>query len=247
MMRTVLITFGAAGLLAGCASLGPYKDTPRRCTTSGDTLYLSGPTDADMLDCVESVGDIDRIVINSTGGDVDTALRIGERVAALDVTLEVAPGCSSSCANYILPVARDVVLAPGFLLLSHGGIDDGLVEKAVSDDPRAGALSELAEAQAAYARRHAIPPGWLFRRRTAAAYDTGLGEDVTGEPTGLADAERIRFTALEPAFIASCLPDLPVVVKRDDRAEAARSRVMASQDALPSGGMRCRPGASWDD
>lgn len=227
---------GAALALAACASTD--STLPRDCTRTGDVLTLEGSTDAAMLACVQAQSPPPtHIVLSSTGGNVDIALEIGDIIASWDATIEVRDYCNSSCANYFVPVARELVLHQQSVLAIHGGIDAGLVAR--------GADPATASKQRHYALRHGIPPGWLFRRETAEAYqDVSLGNDVTGDITPLRSG-RVSMVVVEPLLLETCLPHVPLVRVGPAKWTDAARQSLAKQRAALSGSLRCVRGARW--
>lgn len=124
---TVLAFFGRGAPGAGeaktteavSASAPSSGGTLRR---SGDQLSFDGPIDARAADAFAAAiaaGGITRVSINSSGGDYDAALRIGQLIK--DGRLELLVGvCNSSCADPIFIMAgRKAVQAGGFLSI-HG-------------------------------------------------------------------------------------------------------------------------------
>ena len=244
------LCIAAAAALTSCVSALPGVPsawTPvmsaQRCGLAGGVLRLTGPTDAAMLDCVEALGRIqaDTVVLSSSGGRVDTAIRIAERLQPLHAEMVVADGCHSSCANYFLPVARRIRLEPGALILLHGSIDAMFV----GEYPGA---AGLAEQQANFAATHDVHLGWLLyrtpeegARRAASAHLTGRQETWRAQ----SGEARIRMVAVEEMMLRSCLPDVEVVPFVDTftqraRADAGLRRRMTHQGAYPSGSMVCR-------
>lgn len=63
--------------------------------------------------------------------------------------------------EYFLPVARKITVEPGSVVLLHGSIDEGFPVQAGGVPAKS---RETYEAQMDYARRHAIPRGWLMMR-----------------------------------------------------------------------------------
>ena len=61
------------------------------------------------------------IVVRSTGGPVERWLMIAEHLAGKVERLYVDEACFSSCANYLVPIARTVVAGTNSLVVWHGG------------------------------------------------------------------------------------------------------------------------------
>lgn len=71
---------------------------------------------------------ISRIVVNSDGGDAESAMSIGRRIFQDRAVLEVEEKCISSCANYLIPASRYVDLKDDSFIVMHGNIPRGMVE-----------------------------------------------------------------------------------------------------------------------
>jgi hypothetical protein len=246
---TNLSIIGLAALsLASCTSvseLGLFARAERPdCSVGSDgELSLRGPTDEGFLGCVTAqLGDPGRRVttirLSSAGGDVRAALAAAEVIAQARPSIVIDGMCASSCANYLIPVAKDVTLLPGARILLHGSIDGHFL----AAHPRATAAYE---AQAEFVSRWGVPLGWLLYR-DAQAEQGGFGIHVTGQESPMvAGQAQGRLILVEEAFFRSCLPHIPV--KGFDGAageEAARNAALRAalvrQGVYRSGGMRCR-------
>lgn len=98
-----------------------------RCAVEGDRLLLSGLlTPAFDVSCVErfvSQGG-NQIEIDLDGGDAVTAIRLAEILYPAKPTLFITGGCYSSCANYLVPVAKQIVFEPRSIVMTHGSPAD---------------------------------------------------------------------------------------------------------------------------
>jgi len=233
---------GCATPLPGVSSMWPSIGEAPPCVMADRVLHLTGPTDPAMLACVEALGEMhaDTVMLSSSGGRVDTAIQIAERLKPLRAEMVVVDGCHSSCANYFLPVARRIRLEPGALILLHGSIDAMFVSK----HPGA---ENLAEQQASFATANAIHPGWLLyrtpeegARKAASSHLAGQQETWRAE---FGDAN-IRYVAVEERLLRSCLPHVDLAPFNDTFTQRARAdldlrRRMARQQAFPSGTLVC--------
>ncbi len=61
-----------------------------------------------------------RLVIRSSGGEVEAAIALGTWVFEQQLDLEVTEYCLSSCANYVFPAAIRKRIAPGAVVAWHG-------------------------------------------------------------------------------------------------------------------------------
>jgi ATP-dependent protease ClpP protease subunit len=63
-----------------------------------------------------------RLVVRSLGGDAHAAIDLAEKLQRLDAEVTVVDYCVSSCANYFFAALRSRRVAPGALILFHGGL-----------------------------------------------------------------------------------------------------------------------------
>jgi hypothetical protein len=65
-------------------------------------------------------GDLDRIVINSGGGDTQVGRALGRWVRQMGLDVEVDEMCFSSCANYVFPAGDGKIIRDGAFVGWHG-------------------------------------------------------------------------------------------------------------------------------
>ena len=63
---------------------------------------------------------IKRLLITSSGGDVQAGIELGRWVYAQQIDVVVEDYCLSSCANYVFPAARYKTIKPGAVVAWHG-------------------------------------------------------------------------------------------------------------------------------
>jgi hypothetical protein len=87
-------------------------------------LCLSGTLEdidaARLLEAVSSIPSLD-VAVRSAGGPVTVWLQLGERLLGRVNDVYVDEACFSSCANYVIPLARQVVAGKNSLVVWHGG------------------------------------------------------------------------------------------------------------------------------
>jgi hypothetical protein len=238
-----------ASLLGGCASmeeLGVYNQANKpSCDVDADgALVVRGPTDENFLQCIDRrpsqrTGVPLVIRISSAGGDVEPAIAAAEGLAAQRPHLVIEGMCASSCANYLIPVAGKVTLAPGARIVLHGSID-GFFKMKYSHLASADKLYDM---QAAFVARHRVPLGWLLYRDGTA--DEGFGRHVTGVPEPLVTGQgEPRFFLVDEAFFRSCLPQVEVSGFETGAAtmiaeDAALRKALSRQGMHRTAQMRC--------
>jgi hypothetical protein len=63
---------------------------------------------------------LQRLLIDSGGGDVAAAIELADWVHARQLDITVTGVCLSSCANYVFPAARRKQIQPGAIVAWHG-------------------------------------------------------------------------------------------------------------------------------
>lgn len=189
---------------------------------TSEVFMLEGLIDAGLAVCVrERLQPTTReLVLRSPGGDVSSALDIAQLFEGRQLTMRVRKQCSSSCANYFLPLAGRIVVEPGALIELHGSIDPWTIDRMLGRheaelqadgvDPaeipvriekaRIRSMA-LVERQAAFAERNAIAPGWLL-------YRTPGSDEVRG--LSRLPAEKGRYLLVEEPMLRSCLQGVEI-------------------------------------
>jgi len=118
---------GIARLLAFAFLLAPHTDAAEiSFIFAEDRVEYRGAIDARVVDrLIEESKDRSpkRLVIDSIGGGVAAAVRLGEWVLDNGMDVEVQALCASSCANYVLPAGTKKVIRQGAMIVWHGGAD----------------------------------------------------------------------------------------------------------------------------
>ncbi|PIB93698.1 hypothetical protein [Caulobacter sp. FWC2] len=178
------------------------------CEQRSPTVFvLSGETTQVMADCVAAKlqPTTTELVVDSPGGPSGAAMDIAERLSGLrDLTIRVDGECTSSCANYFLPLGRRLLVGRQAIIMVHGGMDPAQVAKVAPSEKAA--IRALADKQLAFALKHKIPPGWLLYR-TAAAPTRVDGLDGAYRWRTKPEAE---LYLVEAPMLRSCLPGLDV-------------------------------------
>lgn len=64
--------------------------------------------------------DVSRLIISSSGGEVEAAIRLGLWVYENKIDVEVIEYCLSSCANYVFPAGQNKKINKGAVVAWHG-------------------------------------------------------------------------------------------------------------------------------
>lgn len=112
--------------LTGCQSTAANFPSAHKVLVVDDTLIYDGMITGDaVLEAMRVVRQNDKPVkklrITSTGGDIGVGIEFGYFVKEHNLDVEVSELCFSSCANYILPAAKSVVINTNSLIGWHGG------------------------------------------------------------------------------------------------------------------------------
>jgi hypothetical protein len=222
-MLQALAPYIAVLALTQLAALLSWVDRAGPCKVEGDQLHLEGTIKLEMLDCVKAAVSpaIKEVVIDVPGGLVDPAMQIADLLAPLYPALTVTGQCSSSCANYFLPIATSIRLEPGAYIMIHGSIDEGTVRHHVGDAPlKPQTLRELAM-QKEFITKYGVHPGWLLVRKPEDFTNHQLGAHVATEdgrsPTDYPHDPNWKYLLVEEPFLRSCLPNIAVEPFHDTR------------------------------
>ncbi len=88
-----------------------------------DTVYYTGPVSAAQnRELFAKLADrkVGRLLITSTGGEVEAGIALGSWVFAHGIDIEVVKYCLSSCANYVFSAGRHKTIRPGAVVAWHG-------------------------------------------------------------------------------------------------------------------------------
>ena len=236
-LATLIIgTFIMAVGIAGCSPSGAVDNIPEirvegPCTiVNSSSLKLTGKIDEAMLNCVRDnlTPDMNRIFVNSEGGDVLYAHAIAYELAPYPRTLIIEDQCLSSCANYFIPAVHGLELTPGSIIGLHGTPDgmfldisnlENLAQKLEDNDSETSVSARrmlkdkyernetLRYAEAQYSEAFNVPLGWRLYREAGDTTDGWRrhfkpGSDIQIVPKG--------FMIVEETMLRTCLPNLDV-------------------------------------
>jgi hypothetical protein len=125
-----LLAILSALVLHGCATSVTAEHlqawaAEKECThpTPGHVVY-DGDS-AELGTCLDGAGSerIRELRITSRGGDAWETLQIMQRFSGRIDLVIVDHMCASSCANYVLPAAKRILVRSGSIVILHGSID----------------------------------------------------------------------------------------------------------------------------
>jgi len=92
-------------------------------TPAAAKVFYTGPISAaqnSQLFTAVAGKPVERLVITSTGGEVEAGIALGMWVADHGLDIEVPEFCLSSCANYVFPAGHHKLIGPGAIVAWHG-------------------------------------------------------------------------------------------------------------------------------
>lgn len=130
VVRLILLTFLLTGITFAHAAWHPIDIQDERVLldpphiyAKGNTLYFDGKIDEDTDTVVIALikkNNIRTISINSIGGAIVPAMKIGLIIYQRKIDIEIRSVCASACANYIFTAGKNKKLTPDSYLLWHG-------------------------------------------------------------------------------------------------------------------------------
>lgn len=227
--KVILAALAAVLLWPAASAQRAEARAKATCEQSSPTVFvLRGRIDDAMTACVRErlAPTTTELVVDSEGGEAGAGLDIADLLQGRGLTIRVREWCNSSCANFLLPMARRLVIEPGAMIQIHGGIDPAHLARFRADHDRLlagyraeGATPEAAEQryaktlarldglvprQRAFAMREGVRPGWLLYREAAAPNHI---DGLSGTAEGLME---MRLLIVEERLLRSCLPRVEV-------------------------------------
>ena len=208
------VIFAFMILIASVLSFAPDAIAKAPCKMlDAKTLSLQSYIEKDLLPCVEALdlSALETVVLNTGGGDVETAIKVGDLIAPHQPHMIIKKRCHSSCSNYWLPLARKITFEKKARILIHGGIDPAILQRTALKEGRdASALQGLVDMQDDYLTRHKIPRGWVMYREQYVKGSSRLMPWLSGEPSILEGTERVKLMMVTEPMLSSCLPDIDI-------------------------------------
>jgi hypothetical protein len=114
----------------------PFRE-PAVIKIQKKTLYFDGQiTPESALETINYIKkiEINRISINSMGGDGEWAIKLGKEIHKRKISIDVRTVCASACANYIFVAGKHKFLSKNSFLLWHGSINGPEKEMTIRGD-----------------------------------------------------------------------------------------------------------------
>ena len=187
VVAALLASFGVAGSRADAT--GPQLAAPAAEPVSA-LVTFSGPITLESIATLIGRAEafpVQRLLIDSPGGDVGAGLTLGRWIADHGIDVEVVGLCASSCANYVFAAARRKIIDDGGLVVWHGSVlQKDLRDRAAACPWRLAALRDgehdlIEYDTGALAVEEGFCTSWSsLAGRQAAFYDAiGIDETVT--------------------------------------------------------------------
>ncbi len=243
-MKTLrTLSFGVAVMTM--SAISAWATSGECALTTPKSLILTGSTDAKMLACIrlKNLAAVEIVKVDSGGGSVKDALEIGDLLAPLKAEFIITKQCSSSCANFFLPIARKITLQKNAAILLHGSIDPGTAHKAIQNG-MSSKVWDTVERQQNYAVKYNIHRGWLLYRDTFKNGGSKQFEYINGQLKWKSVFGSMKVIMVEERMLRSCLPNVEVTPYFDtaiDRARLSKKkrRKLIKQGVRSSGTWAC--------
>ena len=105
--------------------------------TRGKKLYFDGeitPRSVSKVMALLQKNQITTISLNSMGGDVESAIRLGIEIYNRNISIEVRTVCASACANYLFVAGKHKFLSKNSFILWHGSTNGPKNEMTIQGD-----------------------------------------------------------------------------------------------------------------
>lgn len=115
--------------------------SPPEIAVRNGVLFYDGkiiPGSAEKVAAQLKMRRVEKISLNSIGGDVAEALALGREIARHKLDVEVRNVCASACANYLFPAGKNKFIGQNSYLLWHGNLHSPVREigiDAADSDP----------------------------------------------------------------------------------------------------------------
>lgn len=136
LLITPVYCFGFRGI--DIPDENPFMNPPIIVENDG-VLYYDGIITSDVSpDIIKTINknNIKILSINSMGGDVSSAIKIGEALFEKGIDVSVRTVCASACANYIFPAGKKKYVNKESFLLWHGSVHSPIDEFAIQGNEK---------------------------------------------------------------------------------------------------------------
>lgn len=170
----------------------------------------------------------DAIRINSVGGQNAVGLGLAHRLKGEDFHLIIEGQCNSACAQYIIPLARELTVEEGAGIIIHGvlsdhfltdsykdffitqGLEAGRDEKDVHAEYKEFKTFTTRQIKAAefFRRENSVKRGWYMQSGYWTEYD--IDNPVKEKDVDWLNRRQTAGILIDRVFMESCLPDVKI-------------------------------------
>lgn len=121
---SALVLIAAAVIIIPFGSAGSEAENKVEVHVEGSSIIYDGPMAEEGVEKVKALytDAIDRLVLNSPGGEINIGMDLGEWVFDKGLDVEVKGVAFSSAANYVFTAGRNKYLHKDSMLGWHGGV-----------------------------------------------------------------------------------------------------------------------------
>jgi hypothetical protein len=157
----VLLGIPAVGFSIAMAQNAPAPVVTR----SGEQISITGGLDPATVQAVQRElaapggGAINTLAIESTGGNLDSAMQLGRIVHARKLTIRIRKVCAVFCAELLVPAAKHVIVPKGALLVFTQMISPGTLN---ANSKQTEVIDKVIARQNAYFKELNVNPDMVY-------------------------------------------------------------------------------------
>lgn len=206
-----------AAIRAGPSDVGAYT-----CSYDGSLVHYNGATTLQLVNCLLAAPEsADGLVITSAGGNVDWAIFAAHVIKRRNLEVEVVGLCASSCANYLVPVARRFVADRYAAILVHGAPTPPDRERLVEAFKRSGFSEDSPNFESSLQNNmKSDEQTYMLHNNFVREFNVGSGyyllDDVRAARRALGQESPSGMFRIDPETLRACAPDLDAVIEEAD-------------------------------
>ncbi|MBY9065618.1 hypothetical protein K1X12_01830 [Hyphomonas sp. WL0036] len=206
-----------AAIYAGFSDVGEYT-----CSYDGPLIHYNGATSIQLVNCLLAAPEsADRLVITSAGGVVEWAIFAAHVIKRRNLEVEVIGLCASSCANYLVPVARRFYADRYAAILVHGAPTPPDRARMAEALKRSGASESSPNFERSLQENlKREEQTYMIHNNFMREFNVGSGyyllDDVRAARRALGQESPSGMFRIDPATLKACVPDLDAVIEEAD-------------------------------
>jgi hypothetical protein len=189
------------------------------CRHEGEFIHYNGNTTLQLVNCLMTApSGASRLVIASSGGNVDLAIFAAYVLKTRALDVEVSGICMSSCANYILPAAKRVFLDQHSAILVHGAGGPPSRESLTKALEKAGtSQSDEKFERVLEENLKLLEQTYLLQKNFQKAFRVGAAyyalEDIWSARSAMGQTNTSGMIRVDPPSLQDCLPDVEIIAE----------------------------------